>query len=144
MSEIIEAFELVLGEEFVEEMAMRLLLIACVLAAVIVLVVVIAVWKAVACGKIKNAVLALSEHPDDRHAESFIDEISRLSSVGIFFAKHGNGYSGLTKSDVRVIYNSTVLISDMIGTENKKRVRDCMIKVGCTGLTDIVGIQTDC
>lgn len=137
MDGVKEAFEIVFGEEFINEMATRLLIIACSFGAVILIIIAIAIWKSVACGKIKKAILALSEHPDDQQAELFIAEIGKVSSVGTFFAKHSKGYSGLSKGDCRTIYNSTVLNSSRISVDNKKSIRDCLMKLGCSGLTDI-------
>lgn len=63
-----------------------------------------------------------------------------MSSVGTFFAKHSKDYSGLSKGDCRTIYNSTVLNSNKISVDNKKSIRDCLMKIGCMGLTDVDGI----
>lgn len=137
MDGIIEAFEIVFGKDFLNEMAMRLLIIACSLAALIILIIAVFVWKGIACRKVKKAVLALSEHPDNGQAVMFAAEIKKISAVGRFFAKHSGTFSGLAKSECRMIYNLTVLPSGRIDDGNKKNVRDCLMKLGCTGLTDV-------
>ena len=137
MDDVKEAFNKVLGEDFVNEMLNRLLIIAYALAAVILLVVIYIVWKAIACGKIKKAILALSEHPTDEQATTFASTINKISPIGKFFAKNSKGYSGISQSECRIIFNSTVLTSSKIGNDNKKAVRDSLMKIGCNGLTDI-------
>lgn len=140
MNEINEAFEIVFGQEFIDEMLTRLLIIGCSLAAILLIIISIFVWKIIACGKIKKAILSLSEHPDDEQAESFVQNIGKISSIGKFFARHGRSYSGLSKGDCRSIFNSTVLSSTKINNENKRSIRNCLMKIGCTGLTDIDSI----
>lgn len=137
MDGIKEAFEIVFGEEFVNEMATRLIIIVCSLAAILLVVLIISAWKAIACKKIRKAILALSEHPDNEHAELCIKSVSTMSSFGKFLAKHSKGFSGLSKGESRSIYNQTVLTSNNISPDNKKEVRVNLIKVGCDGLTDI-------
>lgn len=141
MGGIKEIFEILLGKEFVDEMATRLLIILGSLAVAVLIVVAFSIWKGVACGKVKKAILSLSEHPDDQQAERFTAEIDKVSSVGRFFAKHSKEYSGLSKGDCRTIYNSTVLASNRISVDNKKAIRDCLMKFGCTGLTDVDSIS---
>lgn len=140
MEGINEAFEIVFGKEFVDEMASRLFIIACALLGVLFIIFIISVWKSIANRKIKKAILALSEYPDDEQAEVFIVAIDKVSSFGKFLANHSKSYSGLSKGDCRIIYNSTVLTSNKIGRENKIIVRRRLMKVGCTGLTDVNSI----
>lgn len=117
-------------------MATRLLIILGVIAALVLILIAVLIIKSIACGKIKKAILSLSEHPDEAQAKLFAQQISKISPVGIFFAKHSGGYSGLSKGECRTIYNSTVLPSGRISEESKKKVRACLVKIGCTGLTD--------
>lgn len=140
MENIKEAFEIVFGKDFVDEMLSRLLIIGISLCAVLLLIASIAVWKSVACGKIKKAVLALSEHPDDETAGQFVQRVEKVTAVGKFFARHSGSYAGLSKSDCRTIFNSTVLPSARISSENKKTVRALLMKIGCSGLTDVDSI----
>lgn len=128
---------MVLGKEFLDEMITRLLIIVGVVAAVLLIIIVIAIWKSIAGKKIKKAILALSEHPNDEQAGVFVKSIGKISPIGRFFAKLGKGFSGLSKSECRTIFNSTFLSSEAMGAENKKTVRECLMKLGCNGLTDI-------
>ena len=96
---------------------------------------IIAIWKAIACGKIKKVILSLSEYPDDSHADEFINSSTHISAIGRLFAKAGKGFSGLTKGECRNIYNTTVLNSSNISNEKKEKIRIILTKFGCTGLT---------
>ena len=136
MEEMREAFEMVLGAEFLQEMGRRLLIIACSIAGLLLLIAVIAIWKSVACGRVRSAILSLSEHPDDAHASALVADLRRLSAVGRFFAKHSKSFGGLPKGDCRMIYNLTVLPSPRLSGENKRAVREALLGIGCTGLTE--------
>lgn len=130
----------VFGEAFLNEMAKRLWIIVCSLAAAVLIVAVISIWKSVACGKAKKAILSLSEHPDDKQAELFVTEIDKLSPIGKFLAKHSKEYSGLSRGDCRTIFNATVRASSKISTDQKTKIRDRLMMFGCTGLTDVDSI----
>lgn len=137
MENVQEAFEMVLGKDFIEEMKSRLIIIGCSLAAVIAIIIIIAVWKSIALKKVKKAILALSEQPNNEQADAFFRSINRVSAVGKFFARHSKSFSGLPKGECRTIYNSTVLTSKSMSDENKKEIRDYLMKVGCSGLTTV-------
>ncbi len=136
MENIREAFEIALGKDFVSEMISRLIIIAAVFGAIILIIIAIAIWKSIACRKIKKAILDLSEYPDDAHASAFLESVAHVTSFGKFMAKHSKGFSGLSKTECRTIYNSTVLASSKITAENKNAVRICLTDIGCSGLTD--------
>ena len=137
MNDLIKVFEELLGKSFVAEMLSRLTIILGALAAAVLLVILIAVWKKIACGKIKKAILALSEHPNDAQAKQSVKDIDSVSAVGKFFARHSKNLAGLSKGDCRTIFNTTVLTAEKISDENKTAVRTCLINAGCDGLTDI-------
>lgn len=119
-------------------MMVRIFLIIVGVAGVLILLAVtITVWKIIACKKIKDAVYDLSEHPDDEHAELFVKNAGAVSPIGRFLAKAGRSFAGLSKSDCRSIYNSTILPAGNISAENKKNIRALLTKLGCKGLIDI-------
>ena len=137
MDGIKEAFEIVFGEEFINEMMTRLIIIACSLVAILLVILVIAIWKTIVCKKINKAIIAVSEYSDNEHAEICFKSVKGVSPIGRFFAKHSKSFSGLSKGECRTIYNQTILSSDKISSDNKKEVRASLLLVGCSGLTDI-------
>jgi len=137
LEEIAEAFDMVLGEDFVDEMVRRLIIIFSVVGIVLAILIVLLIWRLIAKGKIKKAMLVISEYPDKEHCEIFLSSIKHITRFGKGLAKVGLGYSGLSKGECRTIFNTTVVGSQKLDSNDKKEIRKAMISVGCTGLLSV-------
>ena len=141
MDGVKEAFEIVFGEEFINEMFSRLIIILSSLAAALFIILFVSVWKLIATQKIKKAILLLSEYPDNYHADVFVSKIKHITPVGKMFARIGKKYSGLSKDECRNIFNTTIVNSPEIDEVKLVEVRKAMISVGCKGLLGIINKQ---
>ena len=99
------------------------------------------IWKAAAGGKIKKALLAVSESPDDAQAQQFLETTGRITDFGRFLAKHAKTFAGLTKSECRNLYHTTVVSSSRMSMENKQALRARLMSFGCSGLTDASAVK---
>ena len=142
MDGIVEAFEIVFGKEFVDMIRRRLLIILIILAAALLVVAVIKIWKRLAGGKIKKAILLLAEYPDDLHADEFLDSFGHVTPVGKLLCKKGKHFAGLSKDECRNLYNNVFAVSTGLNPIKLTAVRDALISVGCMGLLGVTGSRT--
>ncbi len=138
MDGVKEAFEIVFGEEFINEMFTRLVIIFSSLAAVLFIIMFISIWKTSAARKIKKAILLLAEYPDNYHADEFLSKMKKITPIGKAFAKIGNKFAGLSKDECRNIFNTTIVNSPEIEEVKLIAIRKAMNSVGCKGLLGLI------
>lgn len=134
MDGIKEAWDIVFGEGVFEDTISTIIKILIICGSIIIFFVIMAIWQFVAKSKIKKAMMMISEYPDNEHSVLFLNSIKRITIVGKTLAKIGFGFVGLSKSDCREIFNTTIFNSNFIDLIKKKELRKAMISVGCTGL----------